>query len=261
MEVTQKYRTIFLSDVHLGTRGCQAELLLDFLKHSESDTLYLVGDIIDGWRIKKGFYWPQSHNDVIQKLLRKARKGTKVYYMPGNHDEALRPYVENQFGGVTVVEEIEHETAAGLRLLVLHGDKYDGVVRHARWLALLGESAHNVALIANHWLNVIRRKLGLTYWSLSSFLKQKVKNAVVFMTNFKLAAVTDAHSRGYDGIVCGHLHHAETHNLDGVQYLNCGDWVENCTALVEHFDGRLEIVHWDHVREAAPQKVVGEAVA
>jgi len=237
------YRTIWISDIHLGTRGCKAEALLEFLKYNESEFLYLVGDIVDGWRLRRSWFWAQSHNDVVQKLLRKARKGTKVIYIPGNHDEALRDYVDNQFGGVTVLREAVHETADGRRFLILHGDEFDAVVRYANWLALLGDWAYNLALSANTWLNMVRRKLGYPYWSLSAYLKHRVKNAVSYIGRFEEAVAEEARRRNVDGIVCGHIHHAELRTIDGVLYANDGDWVESCTALVEHGDGKLEIVH------------------
>ena len=239
-----RHRTIFLSDIHLGTRGCQADLLLDFLKHNESDTLFLVGDIVDGWRLKRWWYWPQAHNDVVQKIMRKARKGTDVIYIPGNHDEAARQYCQLTFGEVKVEEEAIHELPDGRKLLVIHGDQFDGVVRYARWLAILGDTAYNAALRINTWFNWGRRRLGLPYWSLSAFLKHKVKNAVQFIDNYEHDVASEARRRGVDGVVCGHIHHAEIRTIDGVMYCNDGDWVESCTALVEDFEGRLSIVHW-----------------
>jgi UDP-2,3-diacylglucosamine pyrophosphatase LpxH len=246
------YRTIWISDIHLGTRGCKAEFLLDFLRCNESDYLYLVGDIIDGWRLRKSWYWTQSHNDVIQKVLRKARKGTKVYYIPGNHDEWLRDYTELQMGGVLLVREAIHVTADGRQLLVLHGDAFDGVVRYARWLALLGDWAYDWALRLNNGFNLVRRKLGYPYWSLSAYLKGKVKNAVQFVTDFADAIVAEGHRRAVDGIVCGHIHQAEIRDIGGILYCNDGDWVESCTALVEHHDGRLEIIRWSDFRAYDP---------
>lgn len=243
------YRSIWISDVHLGTRGCKAELLLDFLKHTESEHLYLVGDIIDGWRLRRSWYWPQPHNDVLQKLLRKARKGTRVVFLPGNHDEFIRDYADARFGEVLVAEEFVHETARGKRLLVLHGDVFDGVACHARWLALLGDRAYGVALSLNHLFNLVRRRLGYPYWSLSSYLKHKVKNAVQFIGRFETAMAELARLRGVDGIVCGHIHHAEIRDIGGVLYCNDGDWVESCTALAEHGDGRLEIIRWAELRQ------------
>ncbi len=246
------YRTIWLSDIHLGTRGCKADFLLDFLRNTESEQLYLVGDIIDGWRLRKSWYWQQSHNDVIQKILRRARKGTKVVYIPGNHDEWLREYCELQVGGVQVMEEAIHETADGKRLLVVHGDAFDGVVRYAKWLAFLGDWAYDAAIRLNHWFNLIRRKLGYPYWSLSAYLKGKIKNAVQFIGNYADAVSGEARRRGVDGVVCGHIHHAKIREMNGVLYCNDGDWVESCTALVEHFDGRLEVIHWMDLRALDP---------
>ncbi|MCW5773033.1 MAG: UDP-2,3-diacylglucosamine diphosphatase [Rhodospirillaceae bacterium] len=239
-----RYRAIWISDIHLGTRGCKAEFLLDFLRRTESETLYLVGDIVDGWRLKRSWYWPQFHNDVVQKLLRKARKGTRVVYIPGNHDELLRRFLEINIGQIEVMAEAIHTTADGRKLLVLHGDEFDAVVRYARWLAFLGDWAYNFALSANHWINVLRRALGLNYWSLSAYLKQRVKNAVEYISRFEQAVSEAAAKRGVDGVVCGHIHHAEIRQIAGITYCNDGDWVESCTALVEHADGRLEILHW-----------------
>lgn len=241
-ENARRYRSIWISDIHLGTRGCKARFLLDFMRQTESEYLYLVGDIIDGWRLKRSWYWNQDQNDVIQKILRKARKGTRVVYVPGNHDEALRDYTAMQFGGVSVEREAFHETADGRKLLILHGDEFDGVVTYARWLAFLGDRAYMMALCANHWFNLLRRGLGLPYWSLSAYLKHKVKNAVEFVSRFEVAVAAEARRRGVDGVVCGHIHHAEMRDIDGVLYCNDGDWVESCTALVEHMDGHLEII-------------------
>ncbi|PJI38892.1 UDP-2,3-diacylglucosamine diphosphatase [Ferrovibrio sp.] len=247
-----RYRTIWISDIHLGTRGCKADLLLEFLRYTESDKLYLVGDIVDGWRLKRSWYWNQSHNDVVQKLLRKARKGTDVIYVPGNHDEALRDFIEAagmQFGGITVQMEAIHETSDGRRFLVTHGDHFDGIVSCAKWLALLGDAAYGFALGLNTWFNHLRRRMGLPYWSLSAYLKHKVKNAVAFISEYEQAIAEEARRRHVDGVVCGHIHHAEIRDIDGILYCNDGDWVESCTALVEHFDGRLEILHWAALRE------------
>jgi UDP-2,3-diacylglucosamine pyrophosphatase LpxH len=255
------YRTIWISDIHLGTRGCSADALLDFLKFTDSEYLYLVGDIIDGWRLRKSWYWAQSHNDVIQKVLRKARKGTKVIYIPGNHDEVLRDYVDLHFGGIAVVDDAIHVTADGKRLLVLHGDAYDGVVRHARWLAMLGDGAYNFMLAINYWFNFARRRLGYPYWSLSAWLKGRVKNAVEYVSRFEVAVSEAAAKRGVDGVVCGHIHKAEIRSMGGVLYCNDGDWVESCTALVEHFDGRLEILHWAEKRQLHGWTPQREAVA
>ena len=238
-----RYRTLWISDIHLGTKGCKAEFLLDFLKQTESDYLYLVGDIVDGWRLRRSWYWPQAHNDVVQKLLRKARKGTHVVFIPGNHDEFARHYCDHTFGDIPVALEVVHETADGRKLLVLHGDAFDGIVKYAKWLAYLGDSAYNLALSLNNGLNRLRRRLGLPYWSLSSYLKHKVKNAVQFMDDFENTMADEARKRGVDGIVCGHIHHAELREIKGILYANDGDWVESCTALAEDFDGRLHVLH------------------
>lgn len=244
-----RYRTIWISDVHLGTRGCKAEYLLDFLKHTESDYLYLVGDIVDCWRLRRQWFWKQSHNDVVQKVLRKARKGTKVIYVPGNHDEPLRDYDELQLGGIEIRNEAIHETADGRRLLVIHGDEFDGIVKYARWLAVLGDRAYNAMLAANYWFNLARRRFGYPYWSLSAYLKQRVKDAVKYIDDYENAVSDEARRRGVDGVVCGHIHKAEIRQIGGVLYCNDGDWVESCTALIEHRDGRLEILAWAEARQ------------
>ena len=240
----RQYRSIFISDLHLGTRGCKAEFLLDFLKYNEADNIYLVGDIIDCWRLRKTWFWAQSHNDVVQKLLRKARKGTRVIYVPGNHDEPLRDYDGMTFGEVVVANEIVHVTADGKRYLVAHGDAFDGVIKYAKWLAYLGDTAYAFTLNLNHWYNHFRVRLGLQYWSLSAYLKTQVKDAVKFISDFEDAMAAEARRQGLDGVICGHIHKAESRMIDGIHYVNDGDWVESCTALVEHMDGRLEIVEW-----------------
>jgi UDP-2,3-diacylglucosamine pyrophosphatase LpxH len=237
-----KVRTAWISDLHLGTPGCRADALLDFLRQVECERLYLVGDIIDGWQLRRSWYWPQAHNDVVQKLLRKARKGTRVIYVPGNHDEFARRYAHLHFGGVEVVEDFVHVTADGRRLWVTHGDLFDGVVQCAKWLAHLGDALYTVALQLNRHLNSMRARLGLPYWSLSKYLKLKVKRAVSYVSDFETAVAREARRRGVDGVVCGHIHHAEMRRIDGVLYCNDGDWVESLTALVEHADGRLALL-------------------
>jgi len=239
---TLSVRTVWISDLHLGTPGCQAKALLDFLRDVECETLYLVGDIIDGWQLRRSWYWPQSHNDVVQKLLRKARKGTRVIFIPGNHDEFARKYLTHNFGGVDVMEEAMHVTADGKRLWVTHGDLYDGVIQCARWLAIMGDLAYEFTLKVNRWFNRVRAKCGMPYWSLSRYLKHKVKRAVSYINEFENAVAREAKKRGAHGVVCGHIHHAEIREIDGILYCNDGDWVESLTALVEHFDGRLEII-------------------
>ena len=242
------YRTVFISDIHLGTRGCQAELLLDFLRHMTCERLYLIGDIVDGWRMKGGWHWPQSHNDVVQKILRLARKGAEVIYIPGNHDDRVRDFCGVHFGGVVVTRDAIHQTADGRRFLVLHGDEFDAAVRLAPWLALAGDFAYRGALKLNTLLNHFRRRMGLGYWSLSAYLKSKVKDALRFIDNFEQAVASEARRRGVDGVICGHIHKVEMRTIDGVTYINDGDWVESCTAVVEHFDGRLEILAWAKLR-------------
>jgi UDP-2,3-diacylglucosamine pyrophosphatase LpxH len=246
------FRTIWISDIHLGTTGCQAARLLEFLRCTESDYLYLVGDIIDGWQLRRRWYWHQSHNDVVQKILRKARKGTTVVYIPGNHDEVVRHFLDLAFGGIAIRDEAVHTTALGLKLLVTHGDLFDGVVQYARWLAYLGDRLYTLSLRLNHWLNAVRARLGLPYWSLAQFLKYKVKNAVSYIVAFEEALAAEARERHFDGVVCGHIHKAEIRDIGGVLYCNDGDWVESLTALVEKADGTLEILHWQELAGSDP---------
>jgi UDP-2,3-diacylglucosamine pyrophosphatase LpxH len=236
-------RTIWLSDIHLGTRECQADALIAFLDAHDSDYLYLVGDIIDFWRLKRGApYWPQRHSDVIRKVLSRARAGTVVTFIPGNHDEYLRRFCDLQLGNIMVTQEAVHRTADGRLLLILHGDEFDGVTRYHRWLAQTGDVGYEALLVLNRWFNGVRRRLGFGYWSLSAFVKWKVKRAVNFITDFENALAHEATRRGLAGIVCGHIHRAEMRRINGVLYCNTGDWVESCSALVEHLDGRLELL-------------------
>lgn len=245
------FRTLFLSDFHLGTVGCQAELLVDFLRDHDAEKIYLVGDIVDGWRLKRGWYWPQAHNDVVQKLLRKGRKGSEIIYIPGNHDEFLRDFLGTHFGGVDVRDRDLHETADGRKLLVIHGDQFDVVVRHAKWLAHFGDWAYMAALRSNIAVNAVRRRLGFPYWSLSKWAKLKVKEAVNFIGEFEQALSGEAARVGADGVVCGHIHHAVIGMREGIEYINTGDWVESCTAVVENHDGTLELIDWaEHTRRA-----------
>ena len=241
----KRMRTIFISDIHLGTAGCQAGPLLEFLKAYPSDNLYLVGDIVDGWQLRRRWFWPQSHNDVVQKLLRRARKGCRVVFVPGNHDEFARGFVGHEFGGIEVRQDAVHTTADGRTLWVTHGDYFDGVVQCAKWLAYLGDNAYEFTLRLNRHLNSLRARLGLPYWSLSAYLKQRVKTALNYVMDFEVAVAHEARARGHDGVVCGHIHRAEMRDIQGTLYCNDGDWVESRTALVEHFDGRLELLHWD----------------
>jgi UDP-2,3-diacylglucosamine pyrophosphatase LpxH len=250
-----RLRAVFVSDIHLGTPGCQAAALLDFLKHHPSEQLYLVGDIVDGWQLRRRWFWPQAHNDVVQKLLRRARKGCRVVFVPGNHDEFARQFAGHSFGGIEVAQEAVHVTADGRSLWVLHGDAFDGVIQCAKWLAYVGDHAYEFTLRVNRHLNRMRARLGLPYWSLSAYLKHKVKRALNYVTSFEQAVAHEARRRGHDGVVCGHIHRAEMRMIDGVLYCNDGDWVESRTALVEHHDGRLELVQWG----AADHPVPGRA--
>ena len=243
----KRFRAIFISDIHLGTRSSQATALLDFLKWADADVMYLVGDIVDFWRVRRGPYWPQSHNDVMQKLLRKSRKGTRIVFIPGNHDEALRQYCGMSFGGIEIVRDVLHTTAQGRQYLVLHGDEFDVVVRYARWLAFLGDRSYEFALWTNAPLNWARRRLGLGYWSLSAFLKHRVKTAVNFIGEFEGSLAEVAKRHGADGVICGHIHHAASRQIGHVHYLNCGDRVESCTALVETMSGEMQILRWNEL--------------
>ena len=257
-------RTLFISDVHLGTRGCQAQELLDFLKNCEADTIYLIGDIVDGWRLKSSWYWPQAHNDVVQKMLRRVRKGARVIYVPGNHDEFLREYVGSHIGGVEIAEEAIHELADGRRLLVLHGDKFDTVMRNIKWLAHLGDWAYDFAIFINGYVMRAQRFFGFPYWSFSAYAKQKVKTAVNFISAFEQAVVADAQRNNVHGVICGHIHHPAYHRIGEIEYINTGDWVESCTAVVEHLDGRIELIRWRDLagqRLSEPQAEIQSAAA
>ena len=240
----RRFRTIFISDLHLGTRGCRCDFLVDFLRRTSCERMYLVGDIVDGWRLRKSWYWDGAHDEAVRLIMNKARDGADITYIPGNHDEALRGWLGLEFAGVKLRQDATHVTADGRRLLVLHGDEFDSVVRYAKVLALLGDGAYTAALVLNRYFNAIRRRFGHPYWSLSAWLKHQVKGAVRFVDRFEQAVATEARRRGFDGLVCGHIHQAQMRTIDGVLYLNAGDWVESCTALVEHFDGRLELLDW-----------------
>ena len=245
-----RVRTLFISDIHLGTTGCQARLLLEFLKHYDADTVYLVGDIVDGWRLKSGWYWPQEQNDIVQKLLRKVRKGSRLIYIPGNHDEFLRDFLGIAFGSIEIANRAVHRGADGRDYLVMHGDEFDVVVAHARWLALLGDWAYEFALWSNGIVNQVRRRLGLPYWSLSAWAKLKVKNAVNYIGNFESFLAAEARNNQAAGVICGHIHHAADREIEGIRYLNCGDWVESCTAISEDYDGTFRVIRFsDEMRE------------
>ena len=246
-----RYRSVFISDTHLGTRGCRSDFLADFLEQVSCEKLFLVGDIIDGWRLRKTWYWDADHDRVVRAILKHAKRGTEIVYIPGNHDEMFRAWLPTahdaqqlEVAGIEVRRETTHVTKRGVRLLVLHGDEFDGVVRYAKFMARLGDSAYTAALVVNRYFNAMRRLMGYDYWSLSQWLKRQVKGAVKAVDRFETALAADAARRGLDGIVCGHIHHAEMRDVEGVLYCNTGDWVESCTALVEQLDGRLELLDW-----------------
>lgn len=245
-----RYRTVFLSDLHLGSSGCRAAELCSFLKRLDCDTLYLVGDVIDMWRLRQRWYWPERHNRAITRILKLAKHGTRVVFVPGNHDEHARRFIGYTFGGVEVAREAEHETADGRKLLITHGDQFDLIVKHARALSVLGSWAYDTLVVINNRLNWLRRKLGLRYWSLANFLKMKVKSACTYIAKFEDALAYEAAERGFSGVVCGHIHKAEIATARDIAYYNCGDWVESCTALVEHEDGSMEILDGIAVVEA-----------
>ncbi|MGG5811349.1 UDP-2,3-diacylglucosamine diphosphatase [Falsiroseomonas sp. CW058] len=255
----RRYRTVFLSDLHLGTRGSRTDFLVDFLTRTDCDRLFLVGDIVDGWRLRKSWFWDAAHDEVVRLLLAKARAGTEVTYIPGNHDEMLRDWLGMEIAGVRLQNEAVHTAADGRRFLVIHGDQFDSVVRYAPLLAHLGDGAYDLALVLNRWFNAARRRLGYPYWSLSQWLKRQVKGAVKAIDRFEVALAQEARRRGLDGVVCGHIHHAEMRQVQGVLYMNDGDWVESCTALVEHADGRFELLDW--ARESRLSMFPGAAPA
>ena len=255
------YRSIWISDLHLGAGECQAARVLDFIRHHESEHLYLVGDIVDGWRLRRKWRWDPIYNDVVQKILRRARKGCRVTYIPGNHDSFARAYAGLDFGGIAVRRQCIHTTVDGRRLLVMHGDEFDGVVASTRWVAGLGSLLYCAAIRLNRHFNAVRRLFGRPYWSLSAWLKHQVKRAVVYIDRFEGLVAAAAREQGADGVVCGHIHRAAIRTSAGVGYYNCGDWVESCTALVEHFDGSMEIIEWQQEREADRKRSTASAPA
>ncbi len=255
-DATRRFRALFISTCISATRGCQAEKLLDFLRHHDADTIYLVGDIVDGWALRSSWYWPQAHNDVVQKFLRQGRKGARIIYIPGNHDEFLRGYYGTHFGGIEVVENAIHVAADGRRFLVVHGDMFDIVVTQARWLALLGDKAYDFAISANRFFNMLRRIFGAPYWSLSKWAKLKVKNAVNYIGAFEKALAAEAERYHADGVICGHIHYATMHDDFGLRYINTGDWVESCTAVGERHDGQFEIITWTQAGQGVARMAV-----
>ncbi|QZD90782.1 UDP-2,3-diacylglucosamine diphosphatase [Qipengyuania aurantiaca] len=261
----RKYRTIWISDVHLGTKGCNAELLIDFLDHTDSETMYLVGDIIDGWRLKKKFYWPPEHNDIVWRILKRAKRGTRIVYIPGNHDEMVRPFSGMDFGGVEIRRAAFHDTADGRRLMVLHGDEFDTIMLAHRWLAFVGDALYHMMMKLNGWVASVRKLFGLPYWSISKAAKHKVKNAVEFISKYEEVVARVAGERGVDGVVCGHIHTAEIRDFEHegrqIAYYNDGDWVEGCNALVEHFDGTMELLHWPEEVAAREARLAAKNLA
>jgi UDP-2,3-diacylglucosamine pyrophosphatase LpxH len=242
-------RSVFISDIHLGNRGCNATALLDFLREVHTDTLYLVGDVVDLWSLRRNFFWPQEHNNVVRTILGKAKHGTRVVYVPGNHDEDLREFAGMVFGNLEFMRDCVHITARGERLLVLHGDEFDGVVKCSPWLAALGSRAYDFSIDMNRHFNRVRRTLGYDYWSLANYLKHKVKNAVNYISSFEQAVAHEVKRRGLDGAICGHIHRAGITEIEGVLYCNDGDWVESCSALVEDRNGRLSVWNWLEISE------------
>ncbi|XOV82471.1 MAG: UDP-2,3-diacylglucosamine diphosphatase [bacterium] len=246
-QTKQHYRTIFLSDIHLGTKGCQAEQLLDFLKQHTCDELYLVGDIIDGWRMRSSMvYWLQAHNNVLRRFLTHMKRDTRVIYITGNHDEFMREHSPLEIGNLTIVDEAVHRSATGEQFLVVHGDQFDVITRYHRWVAWLGDVGYTLLLQLNRHFNRARLKFGYGYWSLSAYIKQRVKKAVSFISDFEEAISHECRKQNFDGVICGHIHHAEIRKIEGVTYMNCGDWVESCTALVEDNNGQFKIIDWRH---------------
>lgn len=243
--MAMKYRSVWISDVHLGTKGCKADDLLDFLNHVDCEYLYLVGDIIDLWKFRSGLYWPIQHNEIVRCIIEKAKKGVRVIYIPGNHDELIRKHAGIHFNGIDIQLNAIHETNDGRKYLVLHGDEFDSIVCHNKSLAYIGGELYEVLLLVNRWFNVCRSLLGYKYWSLSKYLKYKVKNAVKFINNYQHILSLEAQKKEVDGIICGHIHHADISEMEFKKtYCNCGDWVESCTALTEDFSGRISIIHW-----------------
>jgi len=247
-----RYRSVFISDVHLGFRGCRARELLEFLRSVHCDHLFLVGDIVDFWSLARSFFWPQEHNDVVRAILGKAKAGTRVIFIPGNHDATLREYAGTAFGNLEIHTEFVHATADGRRLLVMHGDEFDAIVKCSPWLARVGNVMYEFTLALNRYVNGLRRVFGFPYWSLAGYLKERVKNAMEYISGFERAVAHEARRRGVDGVVCGHIHRAGITSFDGVLYCNDGDWVESCSALTEDLNGRLALTTWDELRATLP---------
>lgn len=248
MRYTNYYKTIFISDLHLGSTQCQSDVLLDFLKYNESEKLYLVGDIIDFWSLSKKTYWPREHNTIVQKLLKKARHDTKIIYVPGNHDENIRDYDNHVFGDIEIRNEDIHETVTGKKYLIVHGDLFDNITKYNKWIAKLGSDGYDLLLILNRYISNVRRFLGVqSRFSLAGYIKNKVKNLVKFISDYEESIVSALKHKEVDGVICGHIHHAELKDINGFEYINCGDFVESCTAIVEWFDGTLHLINWENL--------------
>ena len=258
---TTRHRAMFISDIHLGTRACRAGELLSLLREYDCENIFLVGDIIDFWAMSRGIYWPELHNTVVQKILKKARHDVRVYLIPGNHDEALREYIGSAFGDINLVRDHVHTAADGKRYLLLHGDEFDQVTTCHRWVSILGDISYTWLVHVNRLLSLMRRKLGIPgHWSLADYAKRNVLQAVSFISNFEAAVVHSVKQRGLDGVICGHIHTPAIKHVDGVVYINCGDWVDSCTAIVEHYDGRMELVRWKHPARSAEARTESAAM-
>lgn len=251
------YKSIWLSDIHLGCKDCKAEFLLEFLETHHAERLFLVGDIVDFWALSRRVHWPESHNKVLNTLLRLARRGTRVIYVPGNHDEVMRPYAELLFGGIEIHEEFIHETVTGKKMLLLHGDKFDAQVCLGRFHAKLGDALYDFLLFLNRHCHALRKTLGLPYWSLASYIKTKVKKANEAIRRYQKAAIQEAKRQSTDGVVCGHIHHPELNIDEGILYCNDGDWVENCTTLVETHNGDIQLLRWSDATKST--EVISQA--
>ena len=258
----RKVRSLFLSDIHLGSRACRADDLLEFLKHYEADHIFLLGDIVDFWAMSRSLYWPPTHNTVVQKILKKARHRVRVFMIPGNHDEALRDYVGSSFGDIVLLRDHVHTAADGRRYALLHGDEYDQVTHYHRWVSVLGDVSYTLLVHINRLLSLVRRKLGVSgHWSLADYAKRNVLRAVSFISDFETSVVRNVKKCGYDGVICGHIHTPVIKRIEGLTYINCGDWVDSCTAIVEHFDGRMQLVRWMRPETAKHAQIVQLAEA
>jgi UDP-2,3-diacylglucosamine pyrophosphatase LpxH len=244
------YKTIWLSDIHLGFKDCRADYLLDFLNRVDCETIYLVGDVVDLWAMKRSLYWPPSHYEVLRTLFHKANAGTRVVYIPGNHDEPFRDYVGNIFGPIEIRKEAVYTTVKGKRLLMFHGDILDEHMQLRKWESLIGDAAYDLLLFLNRWANFFRRRFGRHYWSLATYIKQRIPNARQVIDVFERAAVKEAERRGLDGVICGHIHQPALKEIDGLLYCNDGDWIENCTLLSESHDGELELLQWTETQQS-----------